>query len=107
MKKGQSGVKKEKESKEKKKKLNFKRPKKQSENKWPKKQSKKKLEVINGGEDVLFSMGGKLEDWTGVKTSEMVCDPDGRKILVWVLKLDNIDEQVKAIIEDQLESAYE
>ena len=71
--------------------------KKQEENKDP----RSPLIIVDKGSDVIFNMNLDEGLWKGKRTSEMISDHDGRKILRWVLRKD-FDESAVEIISDQL-----
>jgi hypothetical protein len=59
------------------------------------------LIIVDDRSDVIFNMNLDSGVWKGVRTSEMISDHDGRKILRWVLRKD-FDEDAQEIIEEQL-----
>jgi hypothetical protein len=66
-----------------------------------------KLIVTDDGEDVIWNMGGKTREWDGEKTSDMVRDMDGKRLLAWVCNKDIGDAKARFIIEEQINEMYE
>lgn len=59
------------------------------------------LIVVDGGDDVIFNMNMDEGMWKGTRTSEMISDHEGRKLLRWVLRKD-FDENAVEIISEQM-----
>lgn len=75
------------------------------ENKRQKKKMKdlrSPLIITDNGNDVIFNMNVDDGLWKGKKTSQMISDHDGRKLLRWVLRKD-FDEDACEIINEQLQ----
>ena len=83
--------------------VDIKRVKKVSKNNNEKKLDRRSpLIICDNGSDVIFNMNFDEGVWKGTKTSEMVSDHDGRKILRWILRKD-FDETAVEIISEQMQ----
>lgn len=59
------------------------------------------LIIVDEGDDVIFNMNVDDGMWKGKRTSEMISDHEGRKLLRWVIRKD-FEEKAVEIITDQL-----
>lgn len=63
--------------------------------------------ICDNGADVIFNVGGKLEEWKGVKISQMARDHDGRRVLSYcILNFENIEDEVRELIEEHLNGVF-